>query len=100
MCDQFSLQWKSFVLNYGTPPVLMHPYDPCGDIVLDSQSMCRLDVQRLRGFRDNEWAQMLSDARYTWDDGSLESDGTSNQNETARTDYKSILFSFCLYHCF
>jgi hypothetical protein len=74
MCDQFSLQWKSFVLNYGMPPVLMHPYDPCGDIVLDSQSMCRLDVPRLGGFRDNEWAKMLSDAQYFWDDGTSESE--------------------------
>lgn len=48
-------QWKYFLLDYGMPPVLMHPYDPYGDIVLDSPCVCRLDVPRLRGIRDNEW---------------------------------------------
>ena len=74
MCNQFSLQWESFVLNYGTPPILIHPYDPCEDIVLDSQLMCRLDVQRLQGLREDEWGQMLSDAQYFWDDGTVESE--------------------------
>ena len=75
------------------PPILMHPYDPCEDIVLDSQSMCRLDVQRLQGLRDNEWAQMLSDARYFWDDGTVESEWNIRIKRHERTT-KSYLFLF------
>ena len=32
--------------------------DPCGDIVLDSLCMYRLDLPRLKGFTD-EWEMLL-----------------------------------------
>ena len=45
-----------------------YPYDPVGDIILDYQELCRIKVQRLRQYTEDDWNELQAETDDNDDD--------------------------------